>query len=672
MESKIKGDNYELQIYYYLMSIYKDHEVFLWYHVPIKYLIELKFIDNNNDDIKSIKQAKDIGCDILMKNISTNKFIFVQCKNYNNKNICINDLGGFPLLIATRNDVDGILISNSDISKNIKKAIVINNKITHVIVKYEEMIESIKENTKTFSNNINNNIIPFKYQIDAYKCLFDKKRAICHMPCGTGKTIVAMMLAKNYDNIIIFSPLLLFATQLLDEFKSQFDYNNVLIDSEGTRDIKKIKLSNKNIISATYKSADVVNKIINNLNKCLVIVDEFHNLSENNVTNKNDELNKILTNDKFNFLFLSATPKLYNFSSEVNKAIFGKIEFSYSFADAIKNKHINDYRIIIPDKKNTYDNYQFIYHNILYYGYNKCIIYCENKNKANEMIIGIKKNNIYDVPIYMDVMTYNTSLKKRNEILKNFRENTMLSIIVSVHILDECVNIQECDSIYISYKNKFQVKTIQRICRCLRIHSSKRQKSGIFLYCKKINEIQNYFNEIIDNKIDLNMEVTDDVSEIMNNYKTDENLILFENKNIQQNESNVVCEKNIIFNKNENLMDFLKKNSNVDPNFINDIFSHYDENKNSFTINLVKLVFFLDKDKDKLKIILLRNYIQNKDYIINIDEEYLKKYGGKPKETIMLTYDTAKKISMGSKGLKADNIKNFYIELENLLIKILK
>ena len=558
MEKKIKGDDYELQIYYYLLTIYKDHEIFLWSHVPIKYLIELKFIENN-DDIKKIKQVKDIGCDILIRSISDNKFIFVQCKNYNNKNICINDLGGFPFLLANRSRVDGILISNSDVSKNIKREIMIEKRIIHLIVKYEEMMKSIEENTIEHSNKINNKIIPYQYQIDAYNCLLNKKRAICHMPCGTGKTIVAIMLAKNYDNIIIFSPLLLFSAQLLDNFKSEIDYNSILVDSEGTRDLDKIKLSDKNIISSTYKSADVINQIIKNtdLQKCLVIVDEFHNLSENNVTNKNNELNKILVNNKFNFLFLSATPKLYNFTKEINKSIFGNIEYSYSFVDAIKNKHINDYRIIIPDKNNTYDKCQYIYHNILYYGYTKCIIYCPSFKKASEMMKNIIKNNIYDVNIYIDIVTYNTSSKKRNEILKKFKENTVLSIIVSVHILDECVNIQECDSIYISYKNEFQEKTIQRICRCMRIHPSKRQKSGVFLFCNNITEIQNYFNEIIDNKLDLNIERIEDASQIMNNYKIDNKTILFEHKIDQNNNLNEISEKNLVLskdlNKNENL-----------------------------------------------------------------------------------------------------------------------
>ena len=662
MEKKIRGDNYELQIYYYLTSIYKDHEIFLWSNVPIKYLIELKFIDNNNnEDIKNIKQVKDIGCDILMRNMATNKFIFVQCKNYNNKNICINDLGGFPFLLLNRINVDGILISNSDVSKNIKREITIEKRIIHLIIKYEEMLKSIEANEINHNNNINNKIIPYQYQIEAYNHLINKKRAICHMPCGTGKTIVAIMLAKNYDNIIIFTPLLLFASQLLDNFISEFNYNNVLVNSDGIRDINKIKLSDKNIISATFKSADIVNKIINNnqMNKCLVIVDEFHNLTENNVTNKDDEFNKILINDKLNFLFLSATPKLYNFSTEINKLIFGNIEYCYSFADAIKNKHINDYRIIIPNKKNEYDKYQFIYHNILFYGYYKCIIYCENKNKANEMINGIKNGNIYDMPIYIDVMTYKTNSKKRNEILKRFQENTILSIIVSVHILDECVNIPECDSIYISYKNKFQEKTIQRICRCMRIHPSKRQKSGIFLYCKKISEIQNYFNEIIDNKIELNID--ENQKEIMDNYASNKNIINFDSKN-KEIDVKINLETNLETNLeiNENFFSSL--------NILNDkIQNDKIQNDKIQTINLDIVIKHLKSRKDSIKRLLINNFSIGRDYLIEqikiINKDNTR--GAYYKENILLTPDTFKKLCLISQSRNAKKIRNEIFQLKN-------
>lgn len=119
------------------------------------------------------------------------------------------------------------------------------------------------------------------------------------------------------------------------------------------------------------------------------------------------------------------------------------------------------------------------------------------------------------------------------------------------------------------------------------------------------------------------------------------------------------------------ITDFFKKFSLIDNDFIDDFYTFYDENKNEydFTINIEKLALWLDKNKDKLKIMLLNNYIEDRDYIINIDKKYSKKYGGKPKENILLTYETAKKLSMMAKGRQAEKVRNFYVELEKLLIK---
>ena len=228
MENKIKEDNYELQIYFYLLSIYKDHEIFLWNYVPIKYLIELEFIKNNVEDIKKITQVKDIGCDILMRNTLTNKFIFVQCKNYNNKNICISDLVEFAFMLLNRSQVDGIIMSNTDIPENIKKEIAVGKRITNLVVLYEEITESVEQNFLKYVNKINNKNMPFQYQIDAYNCLVDKKSAIYHMP----------YIDDNSDNIIeIANNYKIDATEISFNDKEKINVDEI-IDDNKTKELK--------------------------------------------------------------------------------------------------------------------------------------------------------------------------------------------------------------------------------------------------------------------------------------------------------------------------------------------------------------------------------------------------------------------------------------------------
>ena len=112
------------------------------------------------------------------------------------------------------------------------------------------------------------------------------------MPCGTGKTFVSFLLSLEYDNIIIISPLISTSEQLMTHYKrysshrerigpkgyhSKYDnLNFILVNCKAGRNIDNISLQNKNIISSTYDSCDIINKIINKLTNILIIIDECH------------------------------------------------------------------------------------------------------------------------------------------------------------------------------------------------------------------------------------------------------------------------------------------------------------------------------------------------------------------------------------------------------------
>ena len=87
------------------------------------------------------------------------------------------------------------------------------------------------------------------------------------------------------------------------------------------------------------------------------------------------------------------------------------------------------------------------------------------------------------------MITYKTLNNTRTKIIENFKKDaTKLNFIISVHTLDECVDIPVCDSVYITYNVKNSINIIQRISRSLRIYENK-QKSGIFLWCEKYNDL---------------------------------------------------------------------------------------------------------------------------------------------------------------------------------------
>ena len=72
------------------------------------------------------------------------------------------------------------------------------------------------------------------------------------------------------------------------------------------------KFQRYNLYSATFLSADILLKLTNFLKNIILIVDEFHNLSFNNITNNNDTINKLLKSDQIDkIIYMSATPKIY-------------------------------------------------------------------------------------------------------------------------------------------------------------------------------------------------------------------------------------------------------------------------------------------------------------------------------------------------------------------------
>lgn len=119
------------------------------------------------------------------------------------------------------------------------------------------------------------------------------------------------------------------------------------------------------------------------------------------------------------------------------------------------------------------------------------------------------------------------------------------------------------------------------------------------------------------------------------------------------------------------ITEFLKKYSLINSKFIDDFYSFYNEGKNEydFTINLNNVTFWLDLRKDNLKRLLESNFVKNQDYIETKQTVKGKGRGASNTKTVLLTYTCAKLLCMISKCEKAALIRNYYIELEKLLIK---
>jgi len=513
--NKYTGDLYEKFIRDYLQN--KSSNVWLWYEIPEKILYDAGFAnDLNKYRLKrKNKIIPDTGIDILQ--IKNGKYIMVQCKNYTNT-IRVDDLAGFFMMTTAHPNKIAKLYYTSNLTKNIKETIPLNS--------------NIKLIKKSFKKHTDTEFKLYIYQQEALnklkKYFENNNRGIYQMPCGTGKTIVSAYFAKDYKQVIYLSPLKQFAEQNLTRFKQYVDdYKCLLIDSDGTRDKKEIKKfikeNDKIMLSFTYASTDMFNNIKKYLNNYIIVIDEFHNLSRRNILDEEDEINKILIDKKIKIMFMSATPRIYELENTDEDDdyfdIFGNKAYHMEMKEAIKNKYIADYKIYIPSihenkKKVIEDIYNeigilnidktyeakaiFLYKCLTYYGTKKTIVYFKDITDMKNFNIAFKMlNKYYAIDYFIKMITYKITQKEKTEYINKFTNTkNKFCLLFSVHILDECVDIPCCDSIYITYNSNSKIKNVQRMCRANRINDNKNKVAKIFLWCNELDKLPDFLSSV--------------------------------------------------------------------------------------------------------------------------------------------------------------------------------
>ena len=511
MSNKEKGDNYELQIKNHIINVLKK-PAYLWHETPEPILIECGIIGSHNENRLKRKEHKlnpldDTGVDIIQPE-SYNTCVLVQCKNGYKKGVTLRDLAGFNSWMALYTEFNGCVYYTHKLSYHIESQRP-STRITYIKQPYITEIKHIETKTTLLE--------PYSYQEDAVRCFLEnfEKRGILSMPCGTGKTFTSFMISNRYKQIILLSPLKQSAKQNMDKYiEMGYPCNNaLLVDSDGERDPEQIKNfveNNENfLISATFCSIDIIYKTLEFMNQPLIIVDEFHNISKNNVTKEDDDFYKVL-NSEHKMIFMSATPRIYELEGEDDfiSDIFGDIIYNMSFTEAIEQKYITDYKLWLPSiheddnrinqELNIYKintiikaKCKFLYISILNTGIRKCIVYCVDTKEIQKMMKAMNiLNDFYCIDVDMSQITCNCNEKTRNNVLEKFAKNTNIQLLFSVRILDECIDIPSCDSIYITYPSKSKTRNIQRMNRATRNDKTNPFKiANIFVWCEEYDEI---------------------------------------------------------------------------------------------------------------------------------------------------------------------------------------
>ncbi len=114
--------------------------------------------------------------------------------------------------------------------------------------------------------------------------------------------------------------------------------------------------------------------------------------------------------------------------------------------------------------------------------------------------------------------------------------------------------------------------------------------------------------------------------------------------------------------------EFLKKFSDIPNKFIEDFYSIAREEyrENDFAIDFDQIVNWLRVRKDHLKRLLIDNFEEEYDYIIE-KEKIKHKTGASIRENIFLTSNCFKELCMLSRTEKAREVRKYFIAMENLV-----
>ena len=562
---------------------------YLWNECPENILISYKLIQSHNHmrhlrlSRKNIKEGhlhnhKDIGIDIVQ--IENDKCSIVQCKNGYNNGLCVDDISGIMMRCAFER-LNTYIYYTSYLSSGIRNTANISSYVVHIdcsnridhklFETYEEKIYFVKlpyvncNNCYLVKEDTKYEIVPYSYQTEAankFKEHFvTNNRGILSLPCGCGKTYTSYLISNDYKHIIILSPLREFASQNLNRFV-EYGYakkNTLLVDTDGNRDIDSIKEFIKEhdnlMISCTYTSMDLISECLDLFKDALFIIDEFHNLSKANISDDENNIFKLL-NSYHKILFMSATPRIYDIEYDENEwldteYLLGKVVYQMKFSDAISNKYITDYKIWLPsihenneelDKELTIYNIdnqiknrcKFLYSCIANNGSRKCIVYCKDTADMKAMMEGINKlNDFYIMDIDMYSISCENSEKERKSVLESFTNNNeKIQLLFNIRILNECIDIPACDSIYISYAPKNKITTIQRISRAIRTDENNPYKiANVYIWCEAYEEILETLSSIKEYDIMFNSKIKINTVDFYN-IKEDNIIKLVENDKI--------------------------------------------------------------------------------------------------------------------------------------------
>lgn len=384
----------------------------------------------------------------------------------------------------------------------LKKYKLVKNKTKKILEEFD--LDNIINKVKTLSLN---SFTPRAYQteiidnsVEYYKT---NSKGILVLTCGIGKTLISLWISQklNCKHIIIG----VYNTLLLEQWKNTilklFDCPILIID--GNTNTKKVhEFTQKN-----YKSSIIIcmyhsSYKLEYLNCDMLILDEVHHLTSNNISSGGKKFTDILKVNCVKQIALTATLKeltsddLETIVSNTNEKYFGSVIERRNLLWSIENKIICDYTVqtIITDEDNL-EEYNHIFglqseeeKRLLFaaiaaiksiiQGFSHHLLLYTNKQENSKKIIDyVKKLLQYYRQTEIFCSEYHSDLDKpaQKEILKNFEMNK-IGIISCVFCLGEGWDFPLLDGVVFVENMTSNIRIVQSALRASRKNTNEPNK----------------------------------------------------------------------------------------------------------------------------------------------------------------------------------------------------
>ncbi len=341
------------------------------------------------------RNNKDTGIDLVAESVEGD-FWAIQCKCYDpDRTLNKSDVDSFLSESSRKVFTGRILISTTkEIGSNLRKTLEHQEK--RVIVVDWEALQNSDTDWEAFRSNVSPRLSTPKHlrphQEAALKAVVNgfksSDRGQLIMACGTGKTLTGLRIteALNPELTVVLVPSLTLLSQILRDWltdkKRRFQWVAVCSDDSVSKDPEDnarlidysfptttdsseiqlfLKSEGPKVVFSTYQSSEAVAKALakENLEVDLVLADEAHRLAgtKNNVFDVFTDQNRVRARQR---LFLTATPKIYSTATKASteasgidlvsmddERVFGPVFFKYSFGEAIRDKMLTDYRVVV-------------------------------------------------------------------------------------------------------------------------------------------------------------------------------------------------------------------------------------------------------------------------------------------------------------------------------------